>query len=237
MDRLTRKNLKTDKFAQEVSHTFDFLSEHRTETIRYGSIGLAVIVLAAGFYFYTRYQAGAREEALALATRIDDATVGGNVLPTNLHFNSQEEKDNARRKAYGDLAAKYRGSQEGAMAALILAADAGDAGKLDDAQKRYRDIADSAPTPYAALAKLYLAQVYAAQGKTAEGEKVLRDLMAHPTLTVSKEAAALALGRLLAKTNPTEARKILEPLRTERSAVSQAAVAALGEIPQQVLNK
>jgi predicted negative regulator of RcsB-dependent stress response len=237
MDRLTRKNLKTDKFAEEVSHTFDFLSEHRTEAVRYGSIGLAVIVLAVGYYFYTRHQAGVREEALAQAMRIDDATIGSAVLPTNLHYNTQEEKDNAHKKAYGDLASKYRGTLEGAMAAVILAADAADAGKLDEAEKRYRDIADSAPATYAALAKLSLSQVYASEGKTAEAEKILRDLMAHPALTVSKEAAALALGRVLVKTNPAEARKVLEPLRNERAAISQAAVTALGEIPPQVLNK
>ena len=67
--------------------------------------------------------------------------------------------------------------------------------------------------------------------------RYLRDLMAHPALTVSKEAAALALGRVLVKTNPAEARKLLEPLRNERAAISQAAVTALGELPPQALNK
>ena len=65
MDRHTRKNLKTDKFAQEVSHTFDFLSDHRTETIRYGSIGLAVILVLAGIYFYRGHAQSVREEVLA----------------------------------------------------------------------------------------------------------------------------------------------------------------------------
>ena len=111
------------------------------------------------------------------------------------------------------------------------AADSADAGKMDEAERRYRDIADSAPKVYASLAKLSLAQVYVAEGKTGDAEKVLRDLIAHPTLMVSKEQAAIALGRLLAKTNPVEARKILEPLRAERSTVSQAAVAALGDVP------
>jgi predicted negative regulator of RcsB-dependent stress response len=232
VDRHTRKNLKTDKFAQEVSQTFDFLSEHRTESIRYGSIGLAVIVLAAGIYFYRGHQQTVREEALAQAIRVDDATVGATVSPANLHYNTEEEKTKARQKAFGDIAAKYRGTQEGSIAALTLAADAADAGKLDEAEKRYKDIADSAPKVYAALAKLSLAQVYSAEGKVAEGEKVLRDLIAHPTLMVSKEQATVALGRLLAKSNPVEARKILEPLRTQRASISQAAVAALGELPQ-----
>jgi predicted negative regulator of RcsB-dependent stress response len=232
VDRHTRKNLKTDKFAQEVSHTFDFLSDHKTETIRYGSIGLAVILVLVGIYFYRGHAQSLREQALAQAIRVDDATVGTTVSQANLHYNSEEEKAKARAKAFGDMAAKYRGTQEGSIAGLTLAADAADAGKLDEAEKRYKDIADSAPKVYAALAKLSLAQVYAAEGKVADGEKVLRDLIAHPTLMVSKEQATVALGRLLVKSNPVEARKILEPLRTERASVSQAAVAALGELPQ-----
>ena len=46
MDRYTRKNLKTDKFAQEVTHGFEFLSEHSTDVKRYAAIALAVLVLA-----------------------------------------------------------------------------------------------------------------------------------------------------------------------------------------------
>jgi hypothetical protein len=34
------------------------------------------------------------------------------------------------------------------------------------------------------------------------------------------------------KTNPAEARKLLEPLRIGRSAVSRAAVTMLGNLPQ-----
>ncbi len=45
MRRLTRKQLKTDKFAQDVGLTFSFLKEHREETIRYGLIALAVVLL------------------------------------------------------------------------------------------------------------------------------------------------------------------------------------------------
>ena len=232
MDRHTRKDLKTDKFAREVTHTFEILSEHRSEVVRYGVIAIAVIVLAAGIYFYRNHQAGVRENALAQAVRVDDATVGPNVQPTNLHFDTAEEKDKALVKAYSDMAAKYHGSQEGAIAALYLASRAADQGNLADAEKRYKDIVDSAPKPYAAMARLSLAQVYEGEGKNADAEKVLRDAIAHPEVTVSKAEASIALAQLLAKTKPDEARKILEPLRTENSAVSRAAVQALSELAQ-----
>jgi hypothetical protein len=71
VDRQTRKQLKTDKFAQDLGNTFSFLNEHRTESIRYGLIGLAVIILGVGYYFYSRSQATAREAALEKAMQID----------------------------------------------------------------------------------------------------------------------------------------------------------------------
>ena len=41
MSRITRKELKTDKFALEIGHTVTFFEEHRQEIIRYGGVALA----------------------------------------------------------------------------------------------------------------------------------------------------------------------------------------------------
>lgn len=232
MDRRTRKDLKSDKFAQEVKHGFEFLTEHKEESVRYGAIALAVLVVAGGIFLFMRHQATAREEALGQALRIDNATVGNAPSqPGLLHFATAQEKDQARDKALGEVAAKYHGSQEGAIAEFYLASDAADKGNLTEAEKRFREIVDSAPKEYGALAKLSLAQVSTAEGKDADAEKTLRDLMAHPTVTVSKDEAQIRLALLIGKKNPDEARKMLEPMRTERTAVSRAAVQALGELP------
>ena len=63
------------------------------------------------------------------------------------------------------------------------------------------------------MAKLSLAQIYAAQGKQAEGEKLIQSVIDHPTELVSKESATIALARLVAPTDLPRARKMLEPLR------------------------
>ena len=78
-----------------------------------------------------------------------------------------------------------------------------------------------------------MAQIYAMEGKTADAEKTLNDLIKNPSITVSKEEAQLALAKVKAKTDPEGARKILESLRTERSAISKAAMNALGELSGQ----
>jgi len=229
--RQTRKDLKTDKFALEVKHGFDFLNVHRAETIRYGSIALAVILIAGGIYFYMRYQAGAREQALADAMRIDNATVGNApAQPSLLHYATQAEKDTARAKALTELAAKYRGTEEGSIAEFYLASDAAEKGNVAESEKRFKDLVDSAPKPLAALARLSLARVYDAEGKYDDAIKTLREAMANPTVTVSKEQAEIQLALEIGKKNPDEARKMLEPMRTDRTPISRAAVQALGDL-------
>jgi predicted negative regulator of RcsB-dependent stress response len=189
-------------------------------------------VIGLGIMFYNRSQATQREEALAKALRIDDAIPGPTAAPPALHFNTEEEKDKARAQAFSELSSKYSGSQEAAIAEMYMAGYDVDAGNLDNAAKRFQRVMDDAPKPYAALARLALAQVYATQGKTADAEKLLRQLMDNPTVTVSKEQATIVLGQILAATNPAEAHKLLDPLRTStRSAVSRTAITAAANIP------
>jgi predicted negative regulator of RcsB-dependent stress response len=230
VDSRTRKDLKTDKFAVEVGHTFEFLSDHRTEVQRYGIIVAILLVLGGAYYFYSRSQATARQAALAAAIGVDDATVGPQAQPPLLNFPTADEKEKARQKAFGDLAAKYHGTQEGAIGNLYLAADAVDRGDNSAAERLYKDVIDSAPAAYASIASVALGDVYATQGKIDEAEKLLRKVMANPTSFVSKEEATIRLAEAISTTKPKEARELLEPLRAARSTVSRAAIAALGKL-------
>ena len=76
-----------------------------------------------------------------------------------------------------------------------------------------------------------MAQIYASQGKNDEAEKLLKQLVDKPSVFVSKEQATLDLAQVVAKRNPAEARKLLEPLSASpRTAVSRAAVGIMGSI-------
>ena len=93
--------------------------------------------------------------------KLDDAIVSNNPVPPNVTFKTQAEKDQARNKAFADLATKYRGSREGAIGAIFMAANAADKGDMASAEKQYKDIVDSAPSDFASVASVSLAQVYA----------------------------------------------------------------------------
>ena len=239
MDRVTRKELKGDKFAEEVFDIFDWASEHKTEVFRYGGIVLAVVLIAIGVIYYRRVQAGNREEALSQALRIEDGAVGGDSQnPAMLHYATQDEKDKARVKAYSELASKYSGTIEGAFGSFALASDALDKGNLAEAEKRYREVADSGPKAFADIARLSLAKVLDAEGKSSDAEKILQTVANDPGLTVSKDEANLALADVMSKTNSAGALKLLDPLRTSpRLPVSRVAVSEYGEISQPAAKK
>lgn len=232
MDRLTRKELKTDKFALEVGHGVEYVTEHKQQVIRYGGIAAAVIVVALVAYGFLSYRAGVREDALRSALQVQDATVGAQATEGQMSFPTQEAKDAAVKKALTEVADKYSGSEQGAVARYYLGAMAADNGDLATAEKSFREVIDKGNKNYAAMAKLALAPILKAENKAAEGEQLLRSVVNKPTAFVSKEEATIALARYLATSNPQEARKLLEPLRTDRSAISRAALTALAEIPQ-----
>ncbi len=232
MDRITRKELKKDAFAREVGHTVEYLGEHSRQLTRYGAVALAIVLLGGGFYFYNHRRQTAREKALGEAMEILQAPVGpSSANQTVKTYATPQDKYNAASKALSAIADKDPGTEEGVVAKYLLGTMAADQGRLEGASKLLKEAADSKYANYASLAKLSLAQVYAAQGNLAESEKLLRSLIDKPTILVSKQQATIALARILASTKPEEARKLLEPLRLEAGPAARTAFSILNTLP------
>ena len=93
-----------------------------------------------------------------------------------------------------ELEAKYSGSKEAGVGDYLLGIRAADQGKLDDAERYFKLAVDDAGKEYGALAKLALAEVDSAKGKPADAEKLLKELIEHPTAMVSKDQATILAG-------------------------------------------
>ncbi len=233
MDRLTRKELKTDDLALELGHAVTFFEGHQKEITRYGGIAAVAAILIAGYIVYNKHQHVERQVGLAQAIAVQEAPVGGLSNNGNLSFPSQEAKDAASTKVFTDLKNKYAGTDEGEIAQYYLASIEADKGNMATAEKGFLEVAQKGDKQYSSLAKLSLAQIYFDDNRTKQAEDVLKDLMAHPTVFVSKDEATLALARYYAHANPPEARKLLEPLRVSPvDAVRNVAISLIGEMQQ-----
>jgi predicted negative regulator of RcsB-dependent stress response len=189
-------------------------------------------LLVAGYVFYQRRQLGVREEALTKAIQVQEAPLGPSASG-GLSFPTQEVKDREALRVFTDLRNKYAGSEEGEIAEYYLGAIKADQGKLAEAEKSFQEAARKGDQNYASLARLSLAQIYFADGRSDLGERTLRELIAKPTIFVSKEQAAILLARYLMLKKPAEARKLLDPLRNQPGEVGQVALQVYGEIPPQ----
>jgi predicted negative regulator of RcsB-dependent stress response len=237
VDRITRKELKSDSFALELGHAVTFFEDYKKEITRYGGIAVVVALLIFGYVVYLRHQHVARQVALAQAIAVQETMVGVNGNG-GASFPTQEAKDAASTKAFSDLKTKFSGTEESEIAQYYLASIEADKGNMATAEKGFLEVAQKGNAEYASLAKLSLAQIYFDDNRTQQAEATLRDLMAHPTVFVSKDHATLALARYLVHKNPAEARKILDPLRVSPvDAVRNVAMSLIAEMqsetPQQ----
>ena len=234
MDKLTRKELKSDKFALEVQHSVEFVSEHRRQMVQWAAPVVGLVLIVIGIFWYRSYQHNARQEALHSTMLIQNSTVGASQSEYVVSFPTAQARETAVVKAWRDLAAKYPGTEEGDIAEFFLGTNAADAGNLPEAAKHFQAAIDSGSGPYASEAKLALAQIYAAQGKMNDGIQLIQSVIDHPTVMVSKDAAVLAMADLIKTSDPQRARKMVEPLRTStRSAVSKAAITLDSSLSQQ----
>lgn len=233
MARITRKELKSDKFALEVGQTVSFFEEHQKEILRYGAVALGVAALVAGWLVYQRHQRAGREEALASAILLQEAPISTVPNTEGINFPSQAAKDQATTKAFSALAVKYPGTTEGEVAQYYLGCIEADESKMAEAEKHFQEVAQHGNANFSSLAELSLAEIYFAGGRDAQGEAILRDLMAHPTALVSKDQAIFTLARYLMIKHPAEARKLLDPLKTVSGPVGQLALSLYGQLPPQ----
>ena len=239
--KLTHKDVNEmvnhDAFREKTLVTVEYVSGHRSQILKYAVAVVALLLIIGAIWIYRDSQHTTRMNALNDAFKIYNAQVveQGNPPPfANYFYRSVPEKEKAVQKAFTDLTEKFSGSDEAAIAHYYLALIAGDAGKADEAEKQYRIVADTGSRDYSSLAKLSLAQLYKGKGQTDDARKLIQSILDSPTLFVDKESATIEMARLLQQTKPDDARKLLEPLRTNiRASISQAAIGILGEMQQQ----
>ena len=178
--RLTRKEIKRDEFADVVGRSVEYAGGH-VKTIAYALGGLLLLIaLGIGIYYWRVRQNEQANHALAEAMKIYQAPVAATGAkpddPSQPSFATEE----ARRARAKTLLVKvhddYGSTRAADVAGLYLAQIAADEGRLDEARKLWSDFTDSHKgNMLGAEARLNLIALDRKQGK---GEAVVKELRA-----------------------------------------------------------
>jgi predicted negative regulator of RcsB-dependent stress response len=223
---LTRHELKEqlqhDRFTDAVSDVVTYALSNRQILIRWIVAAVVVLILAGGALWFAAYNRSIRQQALAAALQVVDTPVGASSQLPNSYPN-QDAKQRAESKVLSDMVARYGGTREGLIAQYYLGTIKAERKDSKGAESDLRRVADS-KSDFAPLAKIALAQLYAGENRIAEARALLESIAKKPSDLVSKAQADILLAQLDLTTNPKEAKKILQSLRTpaQRPAVSRA---------------
>jgi len=223
---LTRHELKEqlqhDHFTDAVSEAVAYALSNRKILIRWIVVAVLVLGLAGGALWFAAYNRSIRQQALAAALQVIDTPVGASSQAAN-SYPTQEAKQQAEIKVLSDMVAKYGGTREGLIAQYYLGTVKVERKNPKGAESDLRRVAD-AKSEFAPLAKIALAQLYAGENRVAEARALLQSIANKPSDLVSKAQADILLAQLYLTTNPQEAKKILQSLKTptQRPAVSRA---------------
>lgn len=230
MDRTTRHDLKSDKFVLEVAHSVEFFEQHRGSIIRYAAIVLALVIAGTGIFYFMKSRKEARIAELSAAMEVYNSSVGPDMGARVKTYPTEEARQAAIKKELSALISRHSGSEEAGVASYLMGANAADQGNIAEARKYLTEAVKDGGKEYGSLAKLALAGIAKSEGKTAEAEALLKELIDSPSTLVGKEQATIELASLIAATKPEEARKLLEPLRTENSSAGRTAITMLADL-------
>jgi predicted negative regulator of RcsB-dependent stress response len=228
-----RHQLKRDKFAETTTETMHWAVEHRSRLILYGSVLLALIVLAISFYAVRRSQEQQASLALANAMELYSAPIvppGTPAQPGITMFNSAKDRSTAANADFHKVAEKYS-TQSGKVARYMEGVTYSEMGDFNNAERVLKSVGNGS-SDLANLAKFALASVYRQSNREADAINIYQDLEAHPSQSVGKSMADLELASIYAQKQPEKAKVILQQLAKDNpnSAISELANEKLGAI-------
>lgn len=224
-----KESLQHDQFTDTVSNVVNYALADRQRLIRWAIIAGAVFLIAGAAIWFSSYRSSVRQQDLGTAFAVLNAPVG-TAETAGKSFPTQEAKTKASMKALSDVIAKDGGTREGLIAQYYLGTLKAQNQDQKGAESDLNVVANSS-SECAPLAKIALAQLYTTQNKAAQAQKLLREVVDKPTDLVSKAQAQVLLVQLLQSSNPQEAKKMAQSLKTPNQ--SPAVARALEQISSQ----
>ena len=245
MARLTRRELKEDRLQTAFEGYEAFAKEHYKEILTVVGIGLVLVGAVAGLKVYTGQIESAANAKLGAALDSYNAYVGtpapGLLGPGTQSFPTAEEKYKkaldqfqavTQVSGFEKLLPELKAVRIARYHTGLCQAQLGDDAA---AAKTLQEVAKDKDSAIASLARFALAEEYVKTGKLSDAIKLYQDLADHPSSTVPRSTALLALADAYRTSQPAQARLIYERLEKEYSsdtALAEALKQQISSLPQ-----
>lgn len=220
--RLTRQELKKDELATRLATVQEFFLQNQQQIVKSSAIAALAAVVIIGGILLVRSRQSRAASAFAAALVTYHAPVLDATPPPGmgLHFKTDSDKIQQALKQFTEVASRYSWTGQGKFARYYVGLCQRDLGKIPEAEKELNALAGGSDHELASLAKLALAGMYEESGRNDEAEKLYRDLSNHPTNTVPKATAELALADLYKRIKPVQATALYQQIQKEYSGLA-----------------
>ncbi len=204
--RLTRKDIKRDEFANAVGRSFEFAESHsRQLLLTLGTVLLAVLVGILAF-FYVSHRSDLANEALAKATKVYNAPIDPAGAkpndPTEPSFATAAARQARARQVFEGLRSDYRFTDAADVASIYLAEIDAASGKLAEARRQWNDfVKKHGDHVLAAQARIDLMSLDRSQGKGQEVAQRLREMLDQSDAPLPQDVVLYELAATLEQLN------------------------------------
>ena len=215
---ISRKELKKDEFRESIVHGAEAVSSHRAGFGLFVTIALVVALAILGWRYYSQRQTAQASIALDDAMKVFTArirTATDPAQPGEVSYVDEKAKFTDAARKFSDVASKFGRTRPGQQAHFYDAICHQRLGQYDQAAQELSALAGSSDADMAALANYQLAAIDVESGKSAQAIPIYQQLMAKPTVLVPKPLVMLSLADAYSHSNPAEATKLLNQIKSE----------------------
>lgn len=227
MARIRRKDLKRDRFVEEVTHQVEYVSGHRKQFIAGGVALVVLLVGGTGYWSYARQRSINSNAALQEAINLFHGVVSVEARPGLKTFATEIERIDTVTRALDAILLDYSGTAAAAGASFYSGLLDREEENLAEAEAHFEQAVRGSGSEYPTLARLALGTLLFERGDAEAAREHFRAVVENPSRTVSKDRATIEYARTFIESDPQQARDLLNEIQAQNGPASTMASALL----------
>lgn len=215
---ISRRELKKNVLAEGLTHGAEAVAAHQRLTWIIAGSALAVLLAVLGWRYYSQRQTNLASVDLEAAMKVYNARIrpaGEAAAPDEVTYVDEKNKFTDAAKRFSEVASHYASTQPGRVARYYSGLCLVQMEKYDEAEKELKAVDAFGDATLAPLAQFQLAQLYDKTNRADQALKIYQQLADKPAEFVPRAVVLLKMADHHSKSNPQEAVKLYNQVKSE----------------------